>query len=350
MALFKDMLHAGESLLKNEQVLDFDYQPKLVKYRENQQFAIADCMKPLFKNKCGSNVLVFGSSGIGKTLACRHIIHELEHETDLIIPVYVNCWEHNTTYKVALAICLQLEYPFTQNKKGVELFEVIAENLNQKSAVFIFDEIDKAEDLDFLYFINQKILRHSIVLITNYKEKLFGMDKRLRSRLFLDFVEFKKYCLEETSGILKERIEFAFFPEAWSKDAVEFACLKTQELGDIRCGLLMLKKAGKTAEDEGSRQIQPCHVEKILSKVDKYNVKGSSGLDKEARDILTLIKGNSGKTIFELYALYQKNNGTQVYRTFYRKVKYLELNKYVNIEKVFGGKGGNTSTVAYLGM
>ena len=41
MDLFKNMLHAGESLLKNEQVLDFDYQPKLVKYRENQQFAIA---------------------------------------------------------------------------------------------------------------------------------------------------------------------------------------------------------------------------------------------------------------------------------------------------------------------
>ena len=107
----------------------------------------------------------------------------------------------------------------------------------------------------------------------------------------------------------------------------------------------MLKKAGKTAEDDGSRQIQPCHVEKILSKVDKYNVKGSSDLDKEARDILNLIKANSGKTIFELYALYQKNNGTQVYRTFYRKVKYLELNKYVGIEKQFGGKNGNTSIV-----
>ncbi|PIO06937.1 NACHT domain-containing protein [Candidatus Woesearchaeota archaeon] len=348
MALFKNMLQSGESLVKNEQVLDFDYQPKLVKFRESQQFAIADCIKPLFNSKNGSNVLVFGSSGIGKTLACNHVITELEQETDLIIPVYVNCWENNTTYKVALCICQQLDYPFTQNKKGIELFEVIAENMNQKSAVFIFDEIDKAEDLDFLYFINQKILRNCIVLITNYKDKLFDMDTRLRSRLFLDIIEFKKYTLEETEGILKERIAYAFFPEAWSNEAVELACQKTFELGDIRCGLLMLKKAGKTAEDEGALKVEPCHIEKILSKVDKYSVKGSSDLDKETRDILHLIKENGGKTTTELYELFQKNGGTSVYRTFYRKIKTLEMNKYLLVEKVFGGKNGNTSTVQYM--
>jgi cell division control protein 6 len=164
----------------------------------------------------------------------------------------------------------------------------------------------------------------------------------------LDIIEFKKYNLEETEGILKERIDYAFFPESWSKEAVELACQKTFELGDIRCGLLMLKKAGKTAEDEGAQKVEPCHVEKILSKVDKYSVKGSSDLDKETRDILHLIKENGGKTTFELFEMYQKNGGTQVYRTVYRKIKYLEMNKYVSVEKVFGGKNGNTSIVQYM--
>jgi len=347
MALFSNMLHAGESLLKNEQVLDFDYQPKLVKFRENQQFAIAECIKPLFQSRSGSNVLVFGSSGIGKTLACRHIIKELEQETDLIIPVYVNCWEHNTTYKVALHICQELNYPFTQNKKGVELFKTIAERINEKSAVFIFDEIDKAEDLDFLYFINQKIFKHTIVLITNYKEKLFTMDKRLRSRLFLEIVEFKKYNKQETKGILKERIDYAFFPSAWTTEAFTLAVDKTFDLADIRCGLLMLKKAGKAAEDEGSREIHPKHVEKILSKVDKYNVKGSSELDDETRKILYLIKDSSGSAVHDIFKVYSQAGGTVVYRTFYRKVKNLELNKYVDLQMVYQGKKGNTQIVQY---
>lgn len=348
MALFKDMLHAGESLLKNEQVLDFDYQPKLMRYRENQQFAIADCIKPLFQGRSGNNVLVFGSSGIGKTLACKHIMKELEQETDLIVPIYVNCWEHNTTYKVALNVCEQLQYPFVQNKKGVELFQTIAERLNSKSAVFVFDEIDKAEDLDFLYFISQKIFKHSIVLITNYKEKLFSMDKRLRSRLFLDFVEFKKYNGEETKGILRERVDYAFFPGVWSCEAFDLAVEKTCQLGDIRCGLLMLKKAGKAAEDESCRQIEPKHVEKILSKVDKYSVKGSSDLDQDTRTILNLIRDSSGSAVHDVFKVYQQAGGTQVYRSFYRKVKYLEMNKYIVIQKVYGGKKGNTSVIQFM--
>jgi len=347
MALFSDMLHAGESLIKNEQVLDFDYQPKLVRYRENQQFAIAECIKPLFQNRSGSNVLVYGSSGIGKTLACRHIIKELEQETDLIIPVYVNCWEHNTTYKVALHICQELSYPFTQNKKGVELFEKISERINEKSAVFIFDEIDKAEDLDFLYFINQKIFRHTIILITNYKEKLFTMDKRLRSRLFLDIVEFKKYNKQETEGILKERVDYAFFPEVWTPEAFKLAVDKTFDLADLRCGILMLKKAGKAAEDDSSREILPKHVEKILSKVDKYSVKGSSELDDETRKILYLIKDSSGSAVHDMFKVYTQAGGKVVYRTFYRKVKNLELNKYVDLQMVYQGKKGNTQTVQY---
>lgn len=341
------MLHAGESLIKNEQVLDFDYQPKLVRYRENQQFAIAECIKPLFQGRSGSNVLVFGSSGIGKTLACRHIIKELEQETDLIIPVYVNCWEHNTTYKVALHICQELSYPFTQNKKGVELFEKISERINEKSAVFIFDEIDKAEDLDFLYFINQKIFRHTIILITNYKEKLFTMDKRLRSRLFLDIVEFKKYTKQETEGILRERVDYAFFPSVWSAEAFKLAVDKTFDLADLRCGILMLKKAGKAAEDDCSREILPKHVEKILSKVDKYSVKGSSELDDETRKILYLIKDSSGSAVHDMFKVYTQAGGKVVYRTFYRKVKNLELNKYVDLQMVYQGKKGNTQTVQY---
>ncbi|RLE39487.1 hypothetical protein DRJ17_00875 [Candidatus Woesearchaeota archaeon] len=350
MPLFRDMLHADESLLKNEQVLDFDYQPKLVKYRESQQFAIADCMKPLFNKRDGDNVLVYGTSGIGKTLACKHILQELEQETDAIIPIYVNCWEHNTTYKIALNICEQLQYPFTPNKKGVELFQKIAERLNKKSAVFVFDEIDKAEDFDFLYFISEKIFRNSIVLITNFKSKLFSMDKRLRSRLFLEFVEFNKYTFEETRGILQERVDYAFFKDVWTKEAFDLAVQKTFEMGDIRCGLLILRKAGKLAENESSRSIEVNHVEKILDKVDKYAVKGSSDLDGETRNILHLIRDNSGSTIFDVFKMYQKKKGKLVYRSFYRKVKHLELNKYVRIKKIYGGKKGNTSIVEYLGL
>lgn len=348
MSLFKDVLKADETLFKNVQVLEFDYHPKLIKHREGQQFAIAGCIKPLFVGRKGENVLVFGSSGICKTLACQSVLQELEEETYTIVPLYVNCWQHNTTYKVALNICEQLNYPFTPNKKGIELFKEIANLLNHKGLVLVFDEIDKTEDIDFLYTIIENIFKHSIILITNNNEKLFEMDKRVRSRLILELIEFRKYSLEETRDILKERIKYAFHPNVWEIDAINSAVKHTHKLGDIRSGLIILQKAGKLAENQGSRKIKLDHVESVLDKVDKYTVRGSSDLDGETRDILQLIKENCGKTIVDCFKIY-KETGRLCYRSFYRKVKYLELNKYVAIHKMFRGRNGNTSTVEYLG-
>ena len=345
------MLTADECIFKNINVLDFDYQPKLIRYREGQQFEIARCIKPLFRNHKGENALVYGTSGIGKTLACKHIIKELEEETDQIIPIYVNCWQHNTTYKIALNICEQLKYPFTNNKKGVELFKEISDRINKSSAVFIFDEIDKAEDFDFLYTITEHIFKYSIVLITNNKGKLLSsIDKRIRSRLFLECIEFKKYKLEETKGILKERVDYAFCKDCFDEDAFLFAVKETQRRGDIRSGLLILLKSGKYADDRSSKSVKIDHVKKILDKIDKYAIKGSSDLDEATRNILDLVKKKNGKTITELFDKYKASNGELGYRSFYRRIKALELNKYVAVTKVYGGKKGNTSKVEYLSL
>jgi len=345
------MLTADECIFKNIHVLEFDYQPKLIRYRENQQFEIANSIKPLFKNQNGGNILVYGSSGIGKTLACKHVIKELEDETDQIIPIYINCWQHNTTYKIALNICEQLKYPFTNNKKGVELFKEISERINKYSAVFIFDEIDKAEDLDFLYTITEHIFKYSIILITNNKGKLLSsIDNRIRSRLFLECVEFKKYTLEETKGILKERVDYAFCKGCFDNDAFEFAVNQTKKRGDIRSGLLILLKSGKYADDKSSKHVKLEHVKSILDKIDKYAIKGSSDLDDATRNILDLVKKKNGETITKLFDSYKASNGELGYRSFYRRIKALELNKYIAVTKVFGGKKGNTSKIEYLSL
>ena len=77
MSLFKDMLKDSETLFKNSIALDYDYIPKLIPYRENQQHFIANCIKPLFQNRNGRNCIVFGPPGIGKTVALRHVLQDL---------------------------------------------------------------------------------------------------------------------------------------------------------------------------------------------------------------------------------------------------------------------------------
>ena len=193
MSMFKEMLKSGETLFRDTVVLDYDFQPKIMKFRENEQMRFATAVRPLLQGHNGRNLFVYGAPGVGKTTACKHVMRELEEETDEVVPVYVNCWKENTSYKVFFKICENLGFKFLQNKKTSELFSLIKGKLNKGGVVFIFDEIDKLEDTDFLYTILEDIYRKSIILLTNYRDTYSDMDERIRSRLSPEFLFFKEY-------------------------------------------------------------------------------------------------------------------------------------------------------------
>ncbi|MDO8480694.1 MAG: hypothetical protein Q7S65_02640 [Nanoarchaeota archaeon] len=90
MGMFDKILKAEESLFKNVDALDPHFVPKLVPYREEQQRAIADAIQPLFSERNGKNLVLHGFPGVGKTVACKKVILELEEKTDDILPLYIN--------------------------------------------------------------------------------------------------------------------------------------------------------------------------------------------------------------------------------------------------------------------
>ncbi len=347
MSIIKDYLGSSESLIKNETALDYNFIPKLIPYREAQQRFIASCIKPLFQRRNGKNLLIYGSPGVGKTVAVRHLFNEIEEETEEVAPVYINCWQKNTTYKVALEICDIIGYKFTQNKKTEELFSVIESILNKKSVVFAFDEIDKVEDFDFLYTLLENIFRRTILLITNFKTWHNDLDERVKSRLLAEMLEFKPYNLEETKGILKQRMEYAFNSGVFSDDAFDAIVKKTTELKDIRSGLHLMREAALEAENASSRKITIEHTQKAIKKFDEFTIKNSAELTEDEKFILDIIKSSSGMRIGELYRIYQEKGGQAAYKTFQRKIKRLYESNFINIEKKGGGKEGNTTLVNY---
>ena len=348
--LFKNILGSSESLFKNQSdvPLDFSFIPKPVLYREKEQRTIAACIKPLFQGKTGRHIFVYGQPGVGKTVACKHLLRELQDETDEIVPLYINCWKHNTTFKIVIEICEEMDFKFVQNKKTEELFRWIKQNLNKKSAVFVFDEADKLEDLDFLYMVLEYIERKAIVLITNYKDWINEVEERIKSRLMPETIEFKPYNYEETKGILKQRMEYAFQLNAWESNAFELIAKKTAEMQDIRTGLYLMKQAGLIAEDKSSRKITIEHTQQAIEKIKDFSIKSPSELAADEQLILDLIKNNSGKKIGDFFKLYQENGGKLVYKSFQRKIDKLQKNRFIVVEKTAGGEEGNTTIIKHI--
>ncbi|HLC84198.1 MAG TPA: AAA family ATPase [Candidatus Nanoarchaeia archaeon] len=344
--LFKDMLASNETLFKNELALDFEFVPKLIPFREQQQQYVASCIKPLFQKRNGRNLVMHGPPGVGKTVAIRHVFRELEETTDEVIPIFINCWQKNTTFKIFEDMCQQLGFAFTQNKNTAELIKIIETKTKGKGIVIAFDEIDKAEDYDFLYLLLERLLSKSILLITNFSDWLQGLDIRIKSRLVPDQIEFKAYDTKETTAILNQRLDYAFFPNVWDPSALKIVADKTTESKDIRAGLTILKEAGLAAEAASSRKILPDHATKAWEKVAFMTPKPSEELEEDTKGILELIKKNSPSKIGDLFAIYQKEGGDCAYRTFQRKIEKLSLNKFIHVKKITGGAEGTTSIIS----
>ncbi|PIN76203.1 hypothetical protein COV17_03060 [Candidatus Woesearchaeota archaeon CG10_big_fil_rev_8_21_14_0_10_36_11] len=346
MSLFKDMLQSGESLFRDTIFLSYDFHPKVLFGRENEQKQFAIAIRPLIQNHDGRNLFVCGAPGIGKTTACKHVLRELEEESSDVIPFYINCWKENTTYKIFSKICGELGFKFIQNKKTSELFTLIKDTINKKSAVFVFDEIDKLEETDFLYTILEDIYRKSIFLITNYRDSYSELDERIRSRLNPEFVLFRSYSEAEITSILQQRRDYAFVQGCWDDDAFKEIVEKCAETKDVRIGLYLMKEAGQIAEEKSSKKISLEHVAGAIRKVDDFHIKPKEGLDDELKQVLEIVRDCNGQKIGDVYGAYIEKGGELSYKSFQRRIVKLDEARFLSTEKV-SGKEGNTTMIHY---
>lgn len=335
----------GQSLFKNEDALDLEFVPKLLPFRELQQKRAAACIRPLLEGRVGRNALVHGPPGVGKTAALRWVTRELEDASEDIYIIYINCWQKNTTFKIFEEICQQIGYKFTQNKRTEELFDIIKNYVNKKAAVFVFDEIDKVDDHDFLYSILEELYKKSVFLITNYKEWLEDVDERIRSRLTPEVIEFASYGKEETAGILKQRAELAILPTALTPEALDHMASYSFEAKDIRLGMYLLREACLAAEYANSKKVELVHAKTAVSKAKEFTVSKTNDLEDDSKKVLEVIKQNNGSKIGELFKNYKEAGGYGTYKTFQRKIDRLEKGGFITANKIIGGAEGTTTIV-----
>jgi cell division control protein 6 len=218
--------------------------------------------------------------------------------------------------------------------------------INKKSAVFCFDEVDKLEDVSILYAVCDDVYRKVALLVTNDRSWMSSLDNRIRSRLIPESLEFRPYNYNETRDILSQRMEYAFVRNVWSDDAFSLVVEHAHKFQDIRTGLFLMREAAGFAEMASSRKVLLGHTEKSISKISDFKIRSSDSLEDEEKDILKIIKDNSGRPATEIYDVY-KSSYDKSYRTFQRKVSDMERAGLISIKDAISEKGGKQSLIFF---
>jgi len=314
-----------KALIKNEEILDPNFLPSKILHREKELREMERCIRDLIEERRANNLFIFGRSGVGKTTCVKFIMQRLGGE---VIPIYVNCWEHRTPHGILLEIAKQLGKVFpSKGVRSEDISEEIISQLFERKALMAFDEIDKAETLDFLYPILHNLRTTCIFLITNQKDALLRIDERILSRLMLQKLEFKDYNYGEVLDILRERVRLALVPNSMDENALEKIAIETFKACDIRVGLLLILNSARIAEGELAPRITEQHV---LRAIERSSLKKEVKLSKYEEMIYQILKEHGELRVKELFHKFCERGADVCDRSFRNYLRNLE--KYGVIE------------------
>jgi len=203
-----DKLLEEDGVFENKEILRPSYTPNKLPHRNKQVNEIARILVPALKGETPSNILIYGKTGTGKTVAVKHVGRELEKKGEELnvdcSVIYLNCKVVDTQYRALAHIARHFDkdVPLTgwpTDQVYHELKDALDDR--KKVATIMLDEIDriigKSGD-DILYNlsrINSDLERSkvSIIGISNDLKFTEVLDPRIKSSLGEEDIIFPPY-------------------------------------------------------------------------------------------------------------------------------------------------------------
>lgn len=361
----------SQQIFADYDVLRDHYVPDQLMERDDEKEAYVNSLKPVTLGSTPNNVFVYGDTGVGKTVATRKILNELQEDTasmdgiDVAV-VWQNCKEL-TSYETAIELVNnfrelddQLSHRgHARSKIYNQLWEYIDET-DASHLIFVLDEIDSlGTDDNLLYQIpraqsNNKVETTKIGLIGisndfTYRENL---SSRVTSTLCEKEIRFGPYNANELRPILQQRAKKAFLDGVVDKPVIaKTAALAAQDTGSARHALDILKESGDIADENGADSITEAHVEEAYEEVERGKTRSQlRDLPTQSKLVLQALLSLSfngetpamKQTVYDVYEQIAQDINTDVKstRTIHDRLNQLSLNGFVHMDQRNEGLSG----------
>ena len=272
MEYFEELLKRP-SLFKDESKLDINFIPDELPHREKELSLLSQLFLGLITNPntISRKILITGKTGIGKTVTVKRFGKLLENASKKrninIKYVHVNCRKERTSYKVLIKLIQLLDRNFPKRGYSLQdLLDVLIEFLhrNDMHILIVLDElsylINKHEDLIYsLTRVNDDTIqsdqRLSIIGIVRDLSCLSNLDISTMSTLQTNIIDFKKYSRGQIFDILKYRADISLKKNVLSDKMITMISEITFNSSDVRCGLNIIWRSCKIAENKNLKYI-----------------------------------------------------------------------------------------------
>jgi len=321
-------------IIHNVEPLEEAFPPTRLWHRDGQRDEIAFCLKPALKKKRIRNLYLHGPPGTGKTVLTKWILENHFQE----ISAYVNCFRFRTTKEIMKEILFKFGCIAKETEESSSLFKKLEQVAKKKRIIVCLDEIDqiKTGDKDEVLY-NLTYVGCGLILISNrLPTQFYNLDQRVRDRLNLRDVEFPEYKVGELVDIGRDRREFAFVPGALSNEMIQLAAENSD--GDARLVLLIMKNAGKIAEERGARKVENKDIMKgVLEAKMLRKSRLLEKLNEHQKILYNVLEQKKRLASGQLYKEYRKLSkdpaGTRAFRYYMSHMCTLGLAKSIGAKK-----------------
>jgi cell division control protein 6 len=253
----------NQTLIRDHEVFEFNYTPETIHYRDIQLRQLAGALSPALQGARPINANLRGPPGTGKTTCVRRIFNELEETTSRVVPVFVNCENVNTAFRVFSAVFERLfgHQPPLSGIPVQRLTDPIAAELIQRKAVLIVclddaHHLSQAGHLDMVIRSLVRMYEHypgvKVGVVTTISDRSFCpvtvLDPAVVSVWHPEEIPFPDYGKEEVHTILQDRVRIGLYPGVIPPEILDHIVALTMEGGDLRVGIDLLKHAVTNAE------------------------------------------------------------------------------------------------------
>ncbi len=323
-----DSVMQGQSIVRNQDVLRFDYIPSMINHRDQEQKEVAQKLLPILRHTRPSNLLVYGKPGTGKTLIIRKVLLKIQEraagDNTAIKIIYTNAKNETTLYGLLVSFGRQLGLDSKQiPTTGLSISEVFKRITSQISSnalntVFVIDEIDHLAHLilkshkDLLYQMtraNETLGPGSLTLVGISNDLAFkdALDPRVLSTLSEEEIVFTNYTTDQLRLILEERAREAFADPSNIEDSALNLCaaIAGSEHGDARRAIDTLRVATEIAERLGVTQVTQDHIREAVAKMDEgKEMAALRSYPLHEKLLVIAVMRATGATTGEIYLLY----------------------------------------------